>query len=119
MIIVFTPEERQSVIRLVVDQEVLYAYALRWGLDKEPVVERLLSQIVAFVAKNLHEVKSTKELANEALLLGLNEGDLVVRLLASHWCQKGTFHRRRVQPGAISSSYSQWKKFVGHHLVVA
>lgn len=74
-----TPEERQSIIRLLVDQEVLYAYALRLGLDKEPVVEWRLSQIATFVSENPHEAKSTKELANEALLLGLNEGDLVVR----------------------------------------
>ena len=74
-----TPEEKQSIIRLLVDREVLYAYALRLGLDKEPVVERRLSQIATFVSENPHEAKSTKELANEALLLGLNEGDLVVR----------------------------------------
>ena len=74
-----TPEERQRVIRAVVDREVLYAYALRLGLDKGPVVERRLSQIATFVAENPHEAKSTKELANEALRLGLNDGDLVIR----------------------------------------
>ncbi|MBI3800254.1 MAG: DUF3604 domain-containing protein, partial [Deltaproteobacteria bacterium] len=74
-----TPEERQSVIQLLEDQEVLYAYALRLGLDKDPVVERRLSQIATFVSENPHEAKSTQELANEAILLGLNEGDLVVR----------------------------------------
>ncbi|MGI8425971.1 MAG: peptidylprolyl isomerase [Actinomycetota bacterium] len=74
-----TPEERQSVIELLVDQEVLYAYALRLGLDKDPTVERRLSQIATFVSENPHEAKSTKELADEALLLGLDDGDLVVR----------------------------------------
>ena len=74
-----TPEERQRVFRAVVDQEILYAYALRLGLDKEPVVERRLAQVATFVAENPHESKSTKELADEALLLGLNDGDLVVR----------------------------------------
>jgi len=74
-----TPEERQRVFRAVVDQEILYAYALRLGLDKEPVVERRLAQVATFVAENPHAAKSTKELADEALLLGLNDGDLVVR----------------------------------------
>src|SRR5207302_1954271 len=74
-----TPEERQRVLRAVVDEEILYAYARRLGLDKEPVVERRLSQIATFVTENPHEAKSTKELAGEALLLGLNDGGLVVR----------------------------------------
>jgi PPIC-type PPIASE domain len=74
-----TPEERERLTRAVVDEEVLYAYALRLGLDKEPVVERRLAQIGAFVAENPHEAKSTKELANEAHELGLNDGDVVVR----------------------------------------
>jgi hypothetical protein len=76
-----TPEERQRVIRVLVDQEILYAYALRLGLDKEAVVERRLSQIATFVAENPHEAKSTQELADEARLLGLTDGDLVVRRL--------------------------------------
>jgi hypothetical protein len=74
-----TPEERQRLTQAVVDEEILYAYALRLGLDKEPVVERRLAQIAAFVAENPHEAKSTKELANEAHELGLNDGDVVVR----------------------------------------
>jgi hypothetical protein len=74
-----TPEERQRIIRLLVDQEILYAYALRLGLDKEPVVERRLSQIATFVAENPHEAKSAQERADEARLLGLTDGDLVVR----------------------------------------
>jgi hypothetical protein len=76
-----TPEEEESLTRVVVDQELLYAYALRLGLDKEPVVEGRLSQIAAFVAENPHERKSTKELADEALQMGLSDGDLVVRRL--------------------------------------
>src|SRR5262249_46676471 len=67
------------IIQLLIDQEVLYAYALRLGLDKDPVVERRLSQIATFVSENPHEAKSTEELANEAVLLGLTESDLVVR----------------------------------------
>lgn len=74
-----TPEERQRLIRVLVDQEILYASALRLGLDKEPVVERRLSQIATFVTENPHEAKSPQALADEARLLGLNDGDLVVR----------------------------------------
>jgi PPIC-type PPIASE domain len=74
-----TPEDRERLTQAVVDEEVLYAYALRLGLDKEPVVERRLAQIAAFVAENPHEAKSAKELANEAHELGLNDGDVVVR----------------------------------------
>jgi hypothetical protein len=74
-----TPEERQRVLRAVVDEEILYAYARRLGLDKEPVVERRLSQIATFVTENPHEAKSTQERADEARLLGLTDGDLVVR----------------------------------------
>ena len=48
-------------------EEILYAYARRLGLDKEPVVERRLSQIATFVTENPHEAKSTRELADEAL----------------------------------------------------
>lgn len=73
------PKEKQIVIESVVDQEVLYAYALRLGLDKEPVVERRLAQIATFVAENPHEAKSVKERADEAVLLGLSDGDVVVR----------------------------------------
>lgn len=73
------PEEKRIVTKTVVDQEVLYAYALRLGLNKEPVVERRLAQIATFVAENPHEAKSVEERANEAVLLGLGDGDLVVR----------------------------------------
>ena len=72
-------KERQIVTDAVVDQEVLHAYALRLGLDKEPVVERRLAQIATFVAENPHEAKSTEERADEAVLLGISDGDVVVR----------------------------------------
>ncbi|MGH8550732.1 MAG: peptidylprolyl isomerase [Methylococcales bacterium] len=74
-----SPEEQRIITKTVVDQEVLYAYALRLGLNKEPVVERRLAQIATFVAENPHEAKSVEERANEAVLLGLGDGDLVVR----------------------------------------
>ena len=61
------------------DQEVLYRYALQLGMDKQPVAERRLARIAAFVARNPHERKSAAERASEALDLGLHHGDLVVR----------------------------------------
>lgn len=73
------PQEKQAVVRAVVEQEVLYAYALRLGMGQEPAVERRLAQIATFVADNPHEAKSTAERADEAATLGLGEGDMVVR----------------------------------------
>lgn len=74
-----TEQQRQTVVRAVVDQEVLYAHALGLGMDTDPAVKRRLAQIATFVADNPHEVKSTEERADEAAMLGLGEGDLVVR----------------------------------------
>lgn len=74
-----TLDERHTVVQYVVDQEILYAYAQRLGLSKEPVVERRLALIGGFVAENPHEAKSTEERANEAVLLGLGDDDMVVR----------------------------------------
>jgi len=71
--------EKQAIVRAVVDQEVLYAYALRLGMGKEPAVERRLAQIATFVADNPHEAKTREERAQEAVMLGLGAGDLVAR----------------------------------------
>ncbi|MDO9103934.1 MAG: peptidyl-prolyl cis-trans isomerase [Methylovulum sp.] len=74
-----TAEEKQAVVRAVVEQEVLYAYAQRLGMGKDPAVERRLAQIATFVADNPDEAKTTEERADEAAMLGLGEGDLIVR----------------------------------------
>ena len=74
-----TPEEEKGIIAKLVDQEVLYRYALQLGMDKQPVAERRLAKIGAFIAQNPHERKSAAERAGEALDLGLHHGDLVVR----------------------------------------
>lgn len=73
------PGEKRAIIQAMVDQEVLYAYALRLGMGKEPAVERRLAQIAIFVADNPHEAKTREERAQEAVLLGLGAGDMVVR----------------------------------------
>jgi len=74
-----SPEESRIVTKAVVDQEVLYAYAKQLGLDKDPVVKQRLAQIATFVSENPHEAKSAEERADEAVSLGIGEGDLVVR----------------------------------------
>jgi hypothetical protein len=76
---VLSKEEKQAVVDAVVEQEVLYAYAQRLGMGKDPAVERRLAQIATFVADNPEEAKSSEERADEAAMLGLGEGDLVVR----------------------------------------
>lgn len=74
-----TQEDKKAVVRAVVEQELLYAYARRLGMGKDAAVERRLAQIATFVADNPHEAKTTEERADEAAMLGLGEGDLVVR----------------------------------------
>jgi parvulin-like peptidyl-prolyl isomerase len=74
-----TKDERRAILDALVDQEVLYTYALELGMDQQPVVKRRLAQIAQFVADNPHEMESEAERAAEAQKLGLQDGDLVVR----------------------------------------
>ncbi len=93
-----TSEQARKILAALIDQEVLYQYALRLGMHKQPVAERRLAQIASFVAENPHEVsmnpsaeaapfgantplgdKSVGTLAKEARNLGLHHGDQVVR----------------------------------------
>jgi len=74
-----TDAEYQNILETIINQEVLYRYALDLGLHKQPVVEERLSKIARFVEENPHEPKSKAQRALEAMDLGLHEGDLVVR----------------------------------------
>jgi hypothetical protein len=74
-----TPEDRARILDTLVDQAVLYQYALELGMAQLPAVERRLAQIATFVAANPHEPAAPDERAREALDLGLHHGDLVVR----------------------------------------
>ena len=74
-----TANEYRNIVDTIVDQEVLYRYALDLGIHKQKVVEERLSQIARFVDENPHEPKSKAERALEALDLGLHHGDMVVR----------------------------------------
>ncbi len=72
-----TAEDEQRMLDTLVDQEILYQYALRLGLYKQPVAERRLAQIAAFVEENPHEPPNKQ--AQTAIRLGLHHGDVVVR----------------------------------------
>ena len=45
----------------LVDQEVLYQYALKLGLHEQPAAQRRLAQIASFVEANPHESRSDEE----------------------------------------------------------
>jgi len=74
-----TPAEDKRIVDSLVEQEVLYQYALRLGMHKQPVAERRLAQIAVFVEQNPDDHKTQAERAKEAVDLGLHHGDLVVR----------------------------------------
>jgi hypothetical protein len=74
-----TTEEAAALLDYLVDQEVLYQYALKLGLHEQPVAQRRLAQIASFVEANPHKPSSDEERAAEAVSLGLHHGDLVVR----------------------------------------
>lgn len=74
-----TPEEYREILDELVDQEVLYRYALLIGMADEPVVQRRLAQIADFVEANPHEAESQSDRATKAMDLGLHHGDLIVR----------------------------------------
>jgi hypothetical protein len=74
-----TTAEDTLLLDTIIDQEVFYRYALSLGMQHEPAVQRRLAQIAAFVDDNPHETRSEAQRADEAVDLGLHEGDLVVR----------------------------------------
>jgi hypothetical protein len=84
-----TAEEWARFVDAVVDQEVLYQYALRLKMHEQPAAQRRLAQIAAFVDANPHDAdrdgvrtlpgRSDPEMAARAVKLGLHHGDLVVR----------------------------------------
>jgi hypothetical protein len=74
-----TTEEAAALLDHLVDEEVLYQYALKLGMHEQPVAQRRLAQIASFVEANPHESRSDEERAAEAVSLSLHHGDLVVR----------------------------------------
>src|SRR5262249_23320129 len=71
--------EHAAMVDYLVNEEVLYQYALRLGVQDQPVAQRRLAQIASFVEANPHEARSERERAAEAINLGLHHGDLIVR----------------------------------------
>ena len=65
---------------MLVDQEVLYQYALALGMHEKPVAQRGWRRSPSFVEANA--ARSTGRIRSrppQAMKLGLHEGDLVVR----------------------------------------
>lgn len=73
-----TPAERAEMLDALIDEEVLYDYALSLGMHEQTAAQRRLAQIADFVEANPH-AGSEAERAAAAMELGLHHGDLVVR----------------------------------------
>lgn len=74
-----TDSEREQMVEMLIDDEILYQYALVHGMHQHPTVEARLARIAAFVEAEPHHARSDAERAAAAVDLGLHHGDLVVR----------------------------------------
>lgn len=74
-----TPQERLDAIEVILNREALFLYSREIGLDRDPVVQRRLSQIAAFVSENPEETMSEDTRVREAVELGLIESDSITR----------------------------------------
>jgi len=74
-----TAQEKTAAIEIILDREALFLYSREIGLDRDPVVQRRLSQIAAFVAENPEETVTEETRVREAVELGLIESDSVTR----------------------------------------
>ena len=74
-----TAEEKLGAIEIILDREALFLYSREIGLDREPVVQRRLSQIATFVAENPEETMTESTRVSEAVELGLIESDSITR----------------------------------------
>ncbi|MCP3983596.1 MAG: peptidyl-prolyl cis-trans isomerase [bacterium] len=72
-------EEFGALVDTLVEQEILFRYALDLGMQEDPAAQRRLDQIARFVAENPHEAISQAEGAQRAMELGLHESDVVIR----------------------------------------
>ena len=72
-------EERDRMLDALIDDEVLYQYALILGMHQNPAAQRRLARIAEFVEANPHHAASEAERAQAAIDLGLHHGDVVVR----------------------------------------
>jgi hypothetical protein len=75
-----TAQEASALVDHLVDQEVLYQYALKLGMHEQPAARRRLAQIADFVEANPHDAsRPEEERAATAVELGLHHGDVVTR----------------------------------------
>lgn len=74
-----TAEERTRIVENLIDEEVLFQYALALELHHGEVPQRRLASIAAFVGKSEDPGRTPAELAEQAVYLGLHEGDFVTR----------------------------------------
>lgn len=78
-----TPEEDRQMVEMLIDDELLFQYALKLRMHENSAAQARLAQIAEFVDANPHEPGAgqgaTGARARAAMDLGLHEGDLVVR----------------------------------------
>jgi hypothetical protein len=74
-----TDVERSDAIVVILNREALFLYSREIGLDRDPVVQRRLSQIAAFVSENPEETMTATTRVREAVELGLIESDSITR----------------------------------------
>lgn len=76
-------EEREAMVRRLVDEEILLRHALALGMDRQAPVQRRLAQIGRFVGEapspSAGSVEDAERWALEAKALGLHREDTVVR----------------------------------------
>ena len=74
-----TAQEKSAAIEIILNREALFLYSREIGLDRDPVVQRRLSQIATFVAENPEETMTEGARVREAVELGLIESDSIIR----------------------------------------
>ena len=74
-----TDGEKSDAIEVMLNREALFLYSREIGLDRDPVVQRRLSQIATFVSENPEETITAKTRVREAVELGLIESDSITR----------------------------------------
>lgn len=71
-----TTQEYDKILNDLIDEEILYNYALILGMHEHPVIQRRLTQIAQFVEANPDEGVSQ---ADAVMKMGLHHGDLIIR----------------------------------------
>jgi parvulin-like peptidyl-prolyl isomerase len=92
-----TAEEEQAIVTALVDQELLFHYALAHGMQEEAVVQRRLARIARCMCANDDGPTNQAALADRALALGLHHRDLGVHRVLSDAA------RRLIRSAALSS----------------